>query len=307
LNLLWVIPAKGNVSKPTFRHGKSFPSLGSGFFYFVMDPVSKQLADRAAINLQAVRQQQPLVHTITNPVVMDFTANALLALGARPIMAYAAEEVEEVAATARALVLNLGTPSPKRLEAMHLAGKAAARNRIPIVFDPVGVGLTALRRSAARQMVGQLPISVIRGNASEILGLAEAGPGPAGVAAVHTIEDVIPTARQLIGKTAEIVAVSGPRDWIGGQQKAVRVANGHALMSRVTGTGCVLSALIGAFLSVDQDSFVAVVSAMALWGVCGEMAAGHTQGPGQYRTALIDALDAITPQTLVRSCRFSKD
>ena len=271
-----------------------------------MDPVSKQLADRAAVNLQAVRQQQPLVHTITNPVVMDFTANALLALGARPIMAYAVEEVEEVVAASNALVLNLGTPSPARLEAMQLAGKAAGRSQIPIVFDPVGVGLTALRRSAAKQLVDRLSISVIRANATEMLGLADTQSRPAGVAAVHTTEAAIPTARRLVGKTAEIIAVSGVRDWIGSTQDAIYVANGHERMSRVTGTGCVLSALIAAFLSVDRNSFYATVSAIALWGICGEMAARQTQGPGHFRTALIDALDALTPQRLARSCRFGK-
>lgn len=257
------------------------------------------MSDLPGRYLERLRQAHPLVHNITNYVVMNTTANALLAVGAAPVMAHAQEEVADMAALADALVLNIGTLEPAWVRAMLTAGAAAGRKGIPIVLDPVGAGATPLRTDSARRILTEVPVSIVRGNASEILALDDAGHRTRGVDATDPVEAARSAARRLAERREIIVAVTGAVDYVTNGQQAVAIANGHPLMSRVTGTGCMASALVGAFAAgPDADAFEATVAALAVFGCCGESAAVSAGGPGSFQVYLLDALYTISPDTL---------
>jgi hydroxyethylthiazole kinase len=260
---------------------------------------------RAAEDLAAVREKRPLVHNITNFVVMNYTANALLALGASPVMAHAEEEVEEMAALAGALVLNIGTLSEAWIRAMIRAGNAANKRNTPVVLDPVGAGATRLRTASARRILSESRVSVVRGNASEILSLGSGNAAATkGVDAVHSVDEAAEAARQLAGELNTVLAITGAVDLVTDGDRVLRVENGHPLLTRVTGTGCTATAVIGSFLAVDEDPLVATAGALAFFGVAAERAAEHVQTPGRYKSALIDALYALDPETLRSEARI---
>ena len=260
--------------------------------------------DQIVTGLQAIRDRRPLIHNITNYVVMNSTANSLLALGASPVMAHAIEEVEEMAALSGAVVLNIGTLSTPWIEAMFLAGRTAHKQKIPVILDPVGAGATKLRTETARRLMAEVHPDVIRGNASEILALAEEGTHTPGVDSRHTVDQARAVAIQLAQTWHTVVAVTGPEDFITDGQRQMRVRNGHALMARITGSGCAASAIIGALCAVEPDAFVATVAGLVIFGVAGEMAAAEVPLPGTFQVALIDALDAIDGPELRRSVRM---
>jgi hydroxyethylthiazole kinase len=243
--------------------------------------------------LADIRAQAPLVHNITNYVVMNSTANALLALGASPVMAHAVEEVTEMARLSRALVLNIGTLSAPWIEAMATAARTAAGHGIPIVLDPVGCGATAYRTDAARALIDAAPPSVIRGNASEIRALARCAGAAKGVDSLHAPEEVREDALALARAHGCVVSVSGPVDLIVGENRTARVHNGHPIMTRVTGMGCTASAVTGAFLAVAADAFEAAVQAMVTMGVAGELAAARASGPGSFQMHFLDVLHQL--------------
>ncbi len=255
--------------------------------------------------LDAVRKQRPLVHNITNYVVMNSTANALLALGASPVMAHAIEEVEELTALAGALVLNIGTLSAPWIEAMLRAGHAARRLGKPIVIDPVGAGATRLRTDTARRLLDELRPAVVRGNASEILALGGADAGARGVDAAHTVDQARETARTLARSRGVTVAVTGPEDYVTDGRHEARVINGHPLMGRVTGTGCIATALTGAFCAVEPRPFAAATVSLVVLGIAGELAARRAAHPGSYAVALLDALDEIAPADVATRARLT--
>ena len=246
-------------------------------------------------NLETLRAQAPLIHNITNYVVMNTTANALLAVGASPVMAHAVEEVEHMVTYARALVLNIGTLSPAWIQAMLRAGRAARARGIPIVLDPVGAGATALRTDTALRLLGEIGVSVVRGNASEIRALRqEHGAGPKGVDSTDEVDAAVDAARSLVDRYSVVVSISGPTDVIIGTGQLARVRNGHAMMSRVTGMGCTASALTGALLAVEASTFQAATQAMILTGIAGELAGASAAGPGSFQMYFLDALYAMT-------------
>jgi len=261
-------------------------------------------ADRAGRNLADLRKQKPLIHNITNFVVMNVTANALLAMGASPVMAHAPNEVEEMVSFAGALVLNIGTLTDAWVEAMAAAGKKANAADIPIVLDPVGSGATALRTRSAKRLIRENRITVIRGNASEILSLRDAEARTKGVDAVHAVDDAAEAAKSLAAQLNTTLAITGPVDMVTDGRRVWQVANGHPLMSYVTGTGCMATATIGAFLAVDADPVSATASALAYFGLAGEQAALQAKAPGSFMVALIDALYTITPKMLAEGCRI---
>ncbi len=260
--------------------------------------------DGMAAALAAVRQQRPLVHNITNYVVMNTTANTLLALGASPVMAHAMEEVEELAAVAGALVLNIGTLSTPWIEAMFMAGRTANARGMPIVLDPVGAGATRLRTETARRLLAETRPAVLRGNASEILALADGASQARGVDAQHGVEQAREAARQLARSHGAVVAVTGPEDFITDGSRAARIHNGHPLMARITGSGCAATALIGALCAVERDAFFAAATALTLFGIAGEMAAAEAPGPGTFQVRLLDALDTLDAAQVRRGARF---
>jgi len=242
------------------------------------------------MDLWAIRQKSPLVHNITNYVVMNNTANALLAIGASPVMAHAEEEVTDMAAIASALVINIGTLSPPWIQSMHTAAAKAKETGIPIVLDPVGVGATPFRTDTARDLLKTAAPAIIRGNASEIMALARADIATKGVDSTSGSGDALDCARSLNQENGSAVCVTGETDYILAGESVLEVKNGHAMMPRVTGLGCTASALCGAFAAVNKDPQKAAAHAMAVMGIAGEMAAGEAKGPGSLQMHFIDAL-----------------
>jgi hydroxyethylthiazole kinase len=260
---------------------------------------SQNMAQKAAENLRRVREEKPLVHNITNYVVMNYTANALLACGASPVMAHAVEEVEEMVSLARALVLNIGTLSLPWIEAMRRAGGRANELHVPVILDPVGAGATRLRTDSAKRLI-ESSIDVIRGNASEILSLTEekSGVGTKGVDSVHTVDQVTERAMILAKELGTTLAITGEVDLITDGERVCRVMNGHAMMSSVTGTGCTATAIIGAFLAVCPNSLEAAATGLSYFGLAGERAAARALGPGSFQIALLDALYEMKEEEL---------
>lgn len=249
-------------------------------------------------DIVAVRQSSPLVHNITNFVVMNYTANVLLAVGASPVMAHAREEVEEMAGIAQALVLNIGTLEPAWIESMKLALKVVAKRKVPAVLDPVGAGATSYRNRAIAELLATAAPAVIRGNASEIMSVSGEQAKTKGVDSSAVSSDAINAARGLAQRLGGTVCVSGATDHIVDHEaRHARLTNGDAWMTKVTGTGCAASALIGAFAAVQPDAWRATISAMALLSVSGEIAAAKVRsagaGVGSLAAAMIDAMQLI--------------
>jgi hydroxyethylthiazole kinase len=237
--------------------------------------------------LLELRERKPLVHQITNYVVMNETANATLALGALPVMAHAREEVEEMVALAGALVLNIGTLSPQWVEAMIAAGKAANANGVPVVLDPVGAGATRYRTDTAKR--------TLVGVDAEVRGVESFAGGDAAEVA------------KLAGRNLGLVAsVTGVVDHVSDGERVLAVANGHELLARVTGTGCMSSAITACFLAVKPDETLdAAAEALGAFGVAGEDAAKDAKGPGTFHVNLYDALAALDPAALDRRVRIT--
>jgi len=266
----------------------------------------QQSAQKASENLKTLRTKKPLIHNITNYVVMNYTANALLACGASPVMAHAPEEVEEMVSFAGALVLNIGTLTNAWVDSMLLAGKKANELNIPIVLDPVGSGATKLRTESAKRLINELSVTVIRGNASEVHSLTQEGSRTKGVDSIHSMEEAADAALMLAKELNTTLAITGPIDLITDGERIYKVLNGHEFMGFVTGTGCTATALIGAFLSVDNDPVSAVATALAYFGLAGEKGAAHSEGPGTFQIALIDALFTINEEQVRKGVRIEK-
>jgi hydroxyethylthiazole kinase len=265
------------------------------------------LVEKAAKNLSAIRDQKPLIHNITNYVVMNYTANALLAMGASPVMAHATNEVEDMVSFAGALVLNIGTLSNEWITAMLKAGRKASEQQTPIILDPVGSGATALRTRSAKKIIAETDISVIRGNASEILSLRHQESKTKGVDAIHSVDEAAKAAKVLAQELKTTLAITGPVDLITDGARVIRVANGHPLMGYVTGTGCTATVTIGAFLAVDDDPVSATATALAYFGLAGEVAGQKASAPGSFMIQMIDALYTITPQDLKKGCKIEEN
>jgi hydroxyethylthiazole kinase len=259
----------------------------------------------AGESLARVRDSKPLVHQITNYVVMNETANATLALGALPVMAHAREEVEEMAAIAGALVLNIGTLSPSWVEAMLLAGKAANANGVPVVLDPVGAGATTYRTETAKKILDEVDVAVLRGNAGEVATLVGVAAEVRGVESIAAGGDPSELARDAARRLGLVASVTGPVDHVSDGETVIRIANGDPLMATITGTGCMSSALTGCFLAVNRDRpLAAAAEALVAFGVAGEDAARGARGPGSFHVALYDALAALEPGTLDGKARI---
>ncbi len=256
-------------------------------------------------DIEQIRAEAPLVHSITKYVVMNTTANALLALGASPVMAHAIEEVSEMVSIARVLVINIGTLSSSWIEAMLRAGGEAKRRSIPVVFDPVGSGATRFRTTTAHRILRETGPAILRGNASEIRSLVHDEQATKGVDSTHTPEQTLEAARILSDLCGCTVAVSGATDIVVAGDYIVRIFNGHPMMPRVTGMGCTATALAGAFAAVNPSPFQAAAHAMALMGIAGEIAAEHAEGPGSFLANFMDALYSIRQSDIECRLRMS--
>ena len=239
--------------------------------------------------LVAIRARRPLIHQITNYVSMNDTANVTLHIGASPVMAHAIGEVREMVRHAGALVLNIGTLDPAWIVAMLAAGREANERGIPVVLDPVGVGATALRTDAVEAILAAVRIDVVRGNAAELSAIAGLAAEIRGVDSVSA--DSPGAAAEIVARrTGGAAVASGAIDHVADAARAARVENGHPLMGAITGSGCMATALIGAFRSVQPDPFLAATAAMIAFGIAGEIAAERSAGPGTFRQNLMDAV-----------------
>jgi len=245
-------------------------------------------------SIEAIRKKAPVVHNITNYVVMNSSANALLAIGASPVMAHAEEEVEDMVGIAGALVLNIGTLSPPWIHAMLRAASRAMERKIPIILDPVGAGATPYRTGAARELIREFPPAIIRGNASEIMALLDEDAKTKGVDSSAASHAALDAARQLNQDYGCVVCISGQTDYIVSGGDVTRVMNGHPMMTRVTGLGCTATALCGAFAAVNSVYAEATAHAMAVMGIAGEIAANDSPGPGSLQVNFLDTLYGLS-------------
>ncbi len=254
-------------------------------------------------DLEKIRETKPLVLNVTNYVVANTTANALLALGASPAMSHNPSDLEELASFSAALVVNIGTPTEEFLKGMDKAGKVALANKVPIVLDPVAAGATKIRTDSAYGFVKQYGPAVVRGNASEILALAGAGGAPHGVDSSQSSDSALQGAMEFSKLFGCSVCVSGEVDYVTDGTKVCKVFGGSDMMPYVTGLGCTATALIGAFLAVNPEPVEATVHAMAVMSMCGLLAAKKAAGPGSLQLHFYDALYQLSEQTIADHCR----
>ncbi len=265
--------------------------------------------------LERVRRQSPVIHNITNYVTANDCANMLLACGASPIMADDLEEAAEITSGCQGLNINIGTLNPQKLSAMVAAGRRANELGHPVVLDPVGVGVSGLRKRAAARLLEEVRFSAIRGNISEIRVLAIGGASSEGVGAdaadkvtEENLEETLEFVKGFACKMGLVAAVTGGIDLVTDGERACCIRNGHPMMNRVTGTGCQLSALATAFLAVSPDSpFEAVAAAVCAMGLCGEIGyerMGSLDGNASYRNYMIDAMYRLTPRELKKGANY---
>jgi hydroxyethylthiazole kinase len=248
----------------------------------------------------ALRDSAPLVHCLTNTVVQTITANALLAVGAAPAMVDEPAEAGEFAAVASAVLVNVGTVHQRTAEAMRLAARAATQVGTPWVLDPVAVGGLTFRTELAADLVELRP-AVVRGNASEVMALAGAGKGGRGVDSTATPEDALEAAGELARRTGGVVAVSGPVDVVTDGHRVVRIGGGSPLLTRTTGAGCALGAVVAAYVAATGDPLTGTVAAHAHVALAAEAAAALCDGPGTFAVRWLDALDAVDADALTRA------
>lgn len=276
-----------------------------------MATISKNLsAEDLWEDVVAVRDNAPLVHNITNYVVAPYNANALLALGASPIMAHAHEEVKEMASLAGALVLNIGTLDPYWVSAMKRAMTAAHETGKPVILDPVGAGATAYRAETVHELIRLGPPSIIRGNAAEIMCTAGWQASTKGVDSITSSGAAVDAAHELARHIKGTVCISGADDHVVDHAgRWLSLSNGHEWMTLITGTGCSASAMIGAFAAVQSDRWRATAAAMAYLGVAGEIAAERViqanQGVGSLQIALLDALQLLSRSDFLRRLKIT--
>lgn len=251
-----------------------------------------------------IHDRHPLVHHITNFVVMNDTANLTLALGALPVMAHAREEVAEMVGAAGALVLNPGTLSPEWVEAMLIAGRRANELGIPVIYDPVGVGATRLRNETGERFLSELRLAVVRGNSGEVGALAGAGGRVKGVESVEEVKDPVQVSRNLASKYRTVVAITGKRDILSDGRRSLGVDNGHPMLKTITGSGCMATTAVATFCAVEEDALIAAAAALACYGLAAEFAAERAEGPGTFRAGLLDEVYRLTPEQVESGVRI---
>lgn len=271
----------------------------------------KNITSNIAKILGEVRIKKPLVHNITNYVTVNDCANVTLAIGASPIMADDIGEVVEITSISAALVINIGTLNQRTVEAMLCSAKKANELGIPVVLDPVGAGASTLRNKTTEDILSKVKISVLRGNMSEISFIAGLGGTTKGVDASESdlqSKDGVAIASTVAKKLGCVVAITGATDIISDGERVVTISNGHKMLSNVTGTGCMTTALVGAFCGASEDIFVATLGGIASMGIAGEIAyekAGE-KGTGSFHIAIIDAISKMTPDVILERAKINE-
>ena len=255
-------------------------------------------------DLELVRKESPLIHNITNLVVMNNTANGLLALGASPVMAHSLNEVADMTKISSALVLNIGTLDTGQVQAMEKSAQIANQSNLPIVFDPVGAGATPYRDECCKYIIERCTPTIIRGNASEIMALQNTKTQTKGVDSTYHSADALNAAKTLAKKTNAIVVISGSIDYITDGRWVEEVRNGDPMMERVTGMGCTATAIIAAFAAINPNPFLAAVHGMAVMGIAGEIAATYSKGNGSLQVHFLDELYQLTGETLQNNIKL---
>ncbi len=297
MNLICIMTAQGNGM--VFIVAGLNKAVFSGLYNNNMTMKTTISNDVLSATIAAVRTKSPLVHSITNYVVMNNSANALLSIGASPVMAHWKDEMEEMTAIAGALVINIGTLDTEWIEGMKAAGLAASRRDTPIVLDPVGAGATSQRTNAAWEIINLCHPTIIRGNGSEIMALVDANVKSKGVDSSASSDDALSAAKKLAADTGAIVVISGETDYITNGTEVFTVEGGNPIMTSVTGMGCTATALVGAFAAaVESDPMVAATAAMAVMSLAGERAAVNARGNGSMQMHFLDELYNLTPETL---------
>jgi hydroxyethylthiazole kinase len=251
-------------------------------------------------SVEDIRAKSPLIHNITNYVVMNSTANALLAIGASPVMIHAEEEVEDMAAMASALVINIGTISAPWVRGMFKAFAKARSKGVPVVIDPVGAGATPYRTRTIRDLINADQPTIIRGNASEIMALTDDRLKTKGVDSTAASDEALHAAHSISEKHKCAVCISGAVDYIVFGDRMMKIANGHPMMTKVTGLGCTATAICGALAAVEKDALMAATKAMAVMGIAGEMAAAKSPGPGSLQMHFLDILYTLSEKDISR-------
>ncbi len=250
-----------------------------------------EVIQQVCADLEKIRQNRPLVHSITNLVVMNETANAILCLGALPIMAHAKEEVEEMVGIAGALVLNIGTLEPDWVDAMEMASRRANERGIPVILDPVGAGATRLRTDSSRRLLDNVRISIVRGNAGEVATLAGISAEVRGVESISASGTAEAIAREFAARTGVTAAITGAVDVVCDGKRTAKVSNGDPMLAKVVGTGCISTTMVASFAAVNPDPFAAAVGGLTTFGIAGELAAQAAPNkPGTFHAELYNAL-----------------
>lgn len=255
-------------------------------------------------DLCTIREKSPLIHNITNYVVMNNTANALLSVGASPVMAHAIDEVEEMADIASSLVINIGTLNAEWVEAMLIAGETALKRGIPVVFDPVGAGATSYRTKVCKEIIEKCKPSVIRGNASEIMALVNSGIQTKGVDSTSSSDSALDSAKSLALATNSVVVISGQTDYITDGKTVETVKNGSPLMAKVTGLGCTATAIVAAFAAINPNMLEAATHGMSLMSIAGEIAALKATGNGSMQVCFLDELYNMNEETIKNNIKL---
>ena len=263
------------------------------------------IIQRICDDLEAIRRNRPLVHSLTNFVVMNETANVILCIGALPIMSHAKEEVEEMVSVAGALVLNIGTLTPDWIDAMELAGKRANEKGIPVILDPVGAGATKLRTDSCRRLLDEVKVSVVRGNAAEVATLAGMSAEIRGVESISASDAAEVIGREFASKSGVTAAITGVVDIVSDGKRTAKISNGHVMLSKVVGTGCMSSVMVASFAAVDSDPLLAAVGGLTAFGIAGEMAASVSgDRPGTFHAEIYNALYALDAANIRSSARI---
>ena len=262
--------------------------------------------DDLSSNLELLKKHNPLVHNITNVVVTNVTANAILAIGASPIMAYAKEEMEDIIAISDALVLNIGTLTKDIIDVMLLAGKYADKKNIPVIFDPVGAGASGLRNDASKEIILNIKLAIIRGNESEIANLYGIKLETKGVDSKGHVEDKIGLAKELALKVFSTVCISGKEDIISDGSNVFSVKNGDAALTKMTGAGCISSSVMGAFVAIDKNYAKASLTGAVLIGICGELAALKSKLSGSFQVEFFNNLSSFNSDILHKYAKFEE-
>lgn len=269
-----------------------------------------EILKKSAECLSTLRKKQPLIHHITNYVTVNDCANIVLAVGASPVMADDCREVEDIVSLSQALVINMGTLNQRTIESMLKAGKKANEVKIPVIFDPVGVGASSSRNETAQQIIEGVKLAVIRGNMSEIKVISGKNVKIKGVDSLASAEDGTQVAEETARKLDTVVAITGKTDIISDGTRTCYIENGHERLSSVTGTGCMATSLIGSFCGAVNDYYLAALSGVMAMGLAGELASESLkafEGIGTFKVRIFDNISNLSEKIIVKRGRVSHE